>query len=373
VVVQSPHEKNPDADYIPVLVLAAERGQELQKVPNASVRRVLLSARGSRRSATPIPPYEPPPDIFTPPREVFLRPAPTKSAPKRKESVGRQARARTKGKELRVNTHVQVKQEIPDDIDLLAPMPPPSPTDDPLLLSGPPEPMLELQDREASPTTPAGRCNRSMVAQRDREKEDLPPSSPVSPDADAEPVRLFEIDTAGADGSWSDSDDDGPNRETEEEGEGEFTGRWRMMKVRTKQDPPSSATRTRQELWGRPISPFPNATGLALVDEEEEKEEVRRLSIEPESEGGELQDRELSRATEEGATFEDTPALEGDVQDDDSSDIVDQPGLIKITSADPRAAARAVAILKQVSILTRIMGRFCFILSFSTTMIVIQN
>jgi hypothetical protein len=212
-----------------------------------------------------------------------------------------------------------------------------------------------------------------MVAQRDREKEDLPPSSPVSPDADAEPVRLFEIDTAGADGSWSDSDDDGPNRETEEEGEGEFTGRWRMMKVRTKQDPPSSATRTRQELWGRPISPFPNATGLALVDEEEEEEEVRRLSIEPESEGGELQDRELSRATEEGATFEDTPALEGDVQDDDSSDIVDQPGLIKITSADPRAAARAVAILKQVSILTRIMGRFCFILSFSTTMIVIQN
>jgi len=54
-----------------------------------------------------------------------------------------------------VNTNLQVKQEIPDDIDLLASMPPPSPTDDPLLLSGPPEPvpiiMSDVQETSLAP------------------------------------------------------------------------------------------------------------------------------------------------------------------------------------------------------------------------------
>jgi hypothetical protein len=410
LLVQSPHATNPDADYIPALVLPADKGQEPGKVPNASVRRVILSARRSRRSATPIPPYEPPPDIFTSPREVFLSPAPTKSAPKRKGSVGRQARARTKGKELRVNTNVRVKQEIPDDIDLLAPMPPPSPTDDPLLLSGPPEwePLSESHDGETS-LAPAGECDRSssLSVQIVEDKGDLPPSSPVMPldtddigaveqfenhhqdrsedlsteeslmqlddprDADVEPVRLFDVDAVGGDG-WSDSDDDTASKENEEEeGEGEFTGRWRMMKVPTKQDPPSSATRMRQERWGRPVSPFPKSEILALVGEEEEEEEVRRLSTEPESEAFENREphhRELSKATEE----EDVIDPE-DSQDDEGSDTSDEPDLVKITSADPRAAARAVAILKQVSMIIRILVMLCLFRLFSTTMTVTRS
>src|SRR5205807_10421829 len=94
------------------------------------VRRA-LKARGSRRSATPIPPYEPPLDIFTPPREVFLKPVQPKSVSKssKRKSLVNSSR---KGKALRVDTTKQVKQELPDDLDLLAPMPPPSPTDDPL-------------------------------------------------------------------------------------------------------------------------------------------------------------------------------------------------------------------------------------------------
>lgn len=192
-----------------------------------------------------------------------------------------------------MNTNVRVKQEIPDDIDLLAPMPPPSPTDDPLLLSGPPEsepvsaPVSELQVREAS-LTPVGECNELVQTGG----ADLPPSSPV----------------AGAwDGGWSDSDDE---EEGEGEGEGEYTGKWRMMNVRTMQDPPSSATRLRQERWGRPISPHPKA----LVGE------------------------------------------------DDDSDTA-EPELVKITSADPRAAARAVAILKQVRMIKLWWGFAYFVLS----------
>jgi len=41
------------------------------------------------------------------------------------------------------------------------------------------------------------------------------------------------------------------------EGVGEYTGRWNLLQVRTKADPPSSATRIRMDEWGRPISPYP--------------------------------------------------------------------------------------------------------------------
>lgn len=244
-----------------------------------------------QRHATPIPPYEPPRDIFTPPREIFLPPTKTKCPPKRKGAPGRQTKASAKGKDFRVNTNV--KQEMPDDIDLLAPMPPPSPTDDPLLLSGPTKSKSVWESQSFR-------------------------------DADVAPLTLF-------DSGWSDSDDEVPNQGNDElEGEGEFTGKWRMMKVRTKQDPPSSATRMRQELWGRPISPFP-IKKFALIDEEEE--EVRTpFSLA-------IQDR--------------GDLLASDDSQDDDSDASGDPGLVKVTSADPRAAARAVAILKQVRIMIK--------------------
>jgi hypothetical protein len=130
-------------------------------------------------------------------------------------------------------------------------------------------------------------------------------------DADVPRLPLFDLNLgdlpASSDGGWSDSDDDdadlsdGGRHDKHVEGEGEYTGKWRMLTVRTKLDPPSSATRDRMEEWGRPITPFPKriakldlleevheeAAGQeidmfknqeAAIDEEEERE-VREMSI----------------------------------------------------------------------------------------------
>jgi len=358
LLVQSPHGRNPDADYIPALVLSAG-GDIPPAAPETVARRAVLGARGSRRSATPIPPYEPPTDVFTPPREVFLSP-PTGATSSRRSVTpvgGADGKGKAKAKsgrksELRI---VTVKKEIPDDIDLRAPMPPPSPTDDPLLLSGPPEQM----------SSPLGRQRMTSVeveVQTEPEEEEevvqvdvLPPSSPDPPfdsedmravdvfefgrevqgsssmtegedsmvddplDADVSPVRLFE--GVAETGGWSDSDDDDIGEQIEE-GEGEYTGHFRTVRVPTKEDPPSSATKARQEEWGRPISPYPYPRKIEENQEEEEEErEVREMSL----------------------TLED----EAEPEESDS-DMDNDPALVKITSADPRAAARAAAILKQV-------------------------
>lgn len=217
---------------------------------------------------------------------------------RRKISGSKSAKGKKKGSTLTIVT--AVKQELPD-IDLTLPMPPPSPTDDPLLLLGPAEPDFLLKHP------------------RRREMEDLPPSSPEPPlamddeeavrifnrnrnengapetsmdesimqldpdDAGISPVRLFDFNGVlpSSNGGWTDSEQE-PMEEIE--GEGEYTGHWKMMLVRTKQDPPSSATRVRMEEWGRPISPFPMklARVESVIREEEEEEEVRWMSVEPE-------------------------------------------------------------------------------------------
>lgn len=78
-------------------------------------------------------------------------------------------------------------------------------------------------------------------------------------------------DNLSGDG-WSDSDDD-----VEMQGQGEYTGKWKMKLVKIKNDPPSSATRTRMEHWGRPISPYPCAkrrvSGVVEEDDDSEAEE----------------------------------------------------------------------------------------------------
>jgi hypothetical protein len=430
--------------------------------------------------------------VFTPPREVFLSPAvPTVSKSSKRKTPAAKKKG-TRASSLRVVTiPQQVKQELPDHIDLSAPMPPPSPSDDPLLLSGPPEP-------ESSPLRRLSMRQQREVSVQAEQDDILPPSSPEPPlnsedaealrtlnwhrdaqmvgdtsemddsmrqdprDAEVSPVRLFDFDglhDADDAGGWSDSDEEmGPRTVEEEfeEGEGEYTGKWRMMKVRTKLDPPSSATRVRMDAWGRPISPFPKIKKMELLgeedeesdeerekeqtpvqdDDEEEEEEVRRMSVEPEDrvdESTELpvleeeeedeEEREVRQMSvefdnddEEQQEFdlnirndstlrqpspvvdrrssnifafpslespeagpsstskdvprspsafasnnafidEDTqmrdPPVQGedlldDDEDDSSSDAEAEPGIVKITSADPRAAARAAAILKQV-------------------------
>lgn len=57
-----------------------------------------------------------------------------------------------------------------------------------------------------------------------------------------------------------------------------------MEILRIKRNPPSSATCLR-ELWARPFSPYRKTNAIVGEEEEDEDEEVRRLSIEPEDEG----------------------------------------------------------------------------------------
>jgi len=60
---------------------------------------------------------------------------------------------------------------------------------------------------------------------------------------------VFDLAAKGEE-SWSSSD--GGSSEQE----GEYTGKFRVMNVPTKADPPMSGTRERIEHWGHPISPF---------------------------------------------------------------------------------------------------------------------
>ncbi|KAK2465623.1 hypothetical protein APHAL10511_002515 [Amanita phalloides] len=386
----------------------------------------------SRRGATPIPPYEPPSVVFTSPREVMAVSPPSKSSARKSKP-----KAHAKSSSIKI---VPVKKEMPN-IDLNAPIPPPSPTDDPILLSGPFGPSTSTPPRPHS-VTEAGEI---PIAGRNpfHDSDDLdyydwrPNTRPDNfnssdslsimgfrpSDADVAPVELpvFHLDDLPpSSDAWSDSDDDfldglEARQETIDEGEGQYTGRWRTLLVKTKQDPPSSVTRARMEHWGRPVSPFPEeAKSLDLLDEEEEEqvqdglgldeleenadqdqdaideEEVRRISVEPEdeyyvpSQAAEL--RTETSCNVSAAVL--TDAINGrncapnssveiadsifapdtmqtarigrvepgvvpmndlllDGASDDDSDDETELSFVKITSADPRAAARAAAILKQ--------------------------
>ncbi|KAG6888946.1 hypothetical protein C0995_004801 [Termitomyces sp. Mi166 len=214
------------------------------------------------RRTTPIPAYEPPTDVFTPPRVVVMTPTISKSSKRKTTNRNRAASA-----ELLIKT----------EFDLSAPMPPASPTDDPLLLSAASSSPLRPRRRDpALDATP-----RSLPpAALDATPRSLPPSSPPADDTD-NPFEWpqdstsprMEVDahhpvfdvTDPSVGAWSDSDDDAGA------GEGEYTGHFRSFSVRTKLDPPSSATRKRQEDWGRPITPFPFRK-LGRLREEEDVE-----------------------------------------------------------------------------------------------------
>lgn len=176
----------------------------------------------------------------------------------------------------------RVKKEMPD-VDLSTPMPPPSPGDDPILLSGRPRARNARKGRmvESSPTRGGWGVGRSVrnssedpvpaVVEDDDMDEtmqldlddhgamegilagSIPPTSDSAFEDAALP--LFDLHAAPDDGGWSDSDDEDVNPAwgMGTEGEGEYTGRFRMMKVPTKADPPTSGTRGRMDEWGRPI------------------------------------------------------------------------------------------------------------------------
>ncbi|KAF9444647.1 hypothetical protein P691DRAFT_778122 [Macrolepiota fuliginosa MF-IS2] len=296
VVVQSPHSANPNADYIPPLPVTSP----------APVLRAVLSAR---RSATPIPPYEPPNDIFTPPKEVYATPATA--------TIRVSKSSKRKSRKKSTPAPVVVKLEMPD-VDLSAPMPPPSPGDDPLLLSSPLEPPSStptksrwvafsesdiLDHNKPIDTAPARRTTSPTPSLFTKLRfDDLPPSSPPddttdqhspivddSADLDITPVHIpfFELADNPNDDGWSDSEGDElpviPNpvaNSPTQEGEGEYTGKWKEVLVRTKADPPSSATRGRMDEWGNPKSPFP--LSLEKKPPSLEQEDVLCMNVEPE-------------------------------------------------------------------------------------------
>ncbi|TFK67570.1 hypothetical protein BDN72DRAFT_90243 [Pluteus cervinus] len=280
VVLKSPHVANPDADYLPPMACEAE----------GSTARRTFSAK-ARRSATPIPPYEPPSVVYTPPREVMMTPTISKSSK-------RKTKRHTNSKHLKIN--LPIKKELPD-IDLNAPMPPASPTDDPLLLSGSVVPLS---------TPPKAKVFREVAIEAqtlppssspiDEQFDDLPMVQPTweAPYSDSSDLSYMDMDDNAqlaafdlnipvSDGAWTDSDDEDADPEVIE-GVGEITGRWRMMKVPTKQDPPSSATRDRMEKWGRPISPFPRKSGGNALQTLED-------DIEPDELGSPIQKLDFSR------------------------------------------------------------------------------
>ncbi|KAI9458933.1 hypothetical protein BJY52DRAFT_406246 [Lactarius psammicola] len=228
-LLRSPHAGNAKADYIP---------------PVPSHARQHLSARA--RSSTPAPPYEPPTEQFTPPREVMISSPRVSKSSKRKKVF-----------------KVVIKKE-PPEIDLSRP-PPPSPTDDPILLRArlrPPRPSIPTHARETPllESTPPGPSKQTSPLNRSALDFPLPgiPSDVEDnddPDVPEQPVFNF----AGAgDDAWSSSN------EGESEQEGEYTGKFRVVRVPTKADPPTSTTRERIEQWGRPLSPFPRKVGAIL-------------------------------------------------------------------------------------------------------------
>ncbi|KAJ3734342.1 hypothetical protein DFJ43DRAFT_993538 [Lentinula guzmanii] len=445
-LIQSPHVANPNADYIPPVQANSDEEAE----------------RMGRRSITPapIPPYEQPSVVFTPPREVVLNPVTSVTKSRQRRKVG-------KSKGLKLDT--QIKSEPPDNEYLNAPMPPASPTDDPLLLSGPPEssftPSRSRIMRDASVSADIVQNIRKRPSFT-HDAESLPPSSPPTQDDSSSPSQItYHWSNEGiVQDDWS------------TDSIGEFTGHWRTTQIPTKADPPSSATRSRMDEWGRPKSPYPYrrpsssaimhrigttspspshpqsradssaaAKVLSLDDastitvssqrndqaaevaqddgfepttvepsttsqdaethfeneEENEEQEVRALSLPPDNEDEESTDEEEVRrlslgpdkvdrkdgydSTQEEAKARDSnlndapdtmpgnnvvgpssfmPTITphhgeelllplstedvGEMSSGDESDPINQdPGLIQITSSDPKAAARAAAILKQ--------------------------
>ena len=239
----SPHATNNKADYIP---------------PVISHTRQHLSLRA--RSSTPVAPYEPPAERFTPPREVF------RSSPRVSKSSKRK-------KVLKIT----IKKE-PPEIDLSC-LPPPSPTDDPLLLHGRqpcPRPPVPTNARQTPllESTPPGK----QLSPLNRCALDFPlPGIPSDVD-DNEDTNLLEQPVfnfaANDDESWSSSDSGSPEQE------GEYTGKFRDLHVLTKVDPPTSATRERIEQWGRPVSPFPRkGSPIPEIVEDNDDDEASDLDL----------------------------------------------------------------------------------------------
>lgn len=252
----SPHAKSPLADYIPTSLLTAS--------PRAG-----RSGAARRRSVTPIPPYEPPPERFTPPREIIVSPIGS-GATKKKERKKRSSQ---------LHMPHRVKQE-PPDVDLTAPLPPPSPGDDPILLVGTPTPErvrrrrssglskeTSLVDFEMDLNLPEGSVRNAIGTDSSSRIAAPSPRRAVAPVFDFSGVEnedsshvdfndgdLYTTapapDCGAMDSDSSDEDLEGPSM-----GEGDFTGRFLEYHKRTKDGPPKDRA-------DRPVSPHPRRLSM---------------------------------------------------------------------------------------------------------------
>ena len=145
---------------------------------------------------------------------------------------------------------------------------------------------------------------------------------------------------------WSDSDDDFDLT-------GEYTGKYKMVTVPTKADPPTSGTRERMESWGRPVSPFPYSEILerSLPMSEAEEDifgDMDTREVAP-TEGGQGSESVLLLAATEpcpsAAASAQPDGVPEEFSDDDEEVDAD---VVKVTSGDPTTAARAAAILELV-------------------------
>ena len=329
--LQSSYANNANADYVP-------------SFPSHN-------PSSHRHSVTPIPAYEYPRESFTPPREVVVTPIPPITQRASKSGARKSA-----AKDLK-----PVIKTEPPDVDFSLPLPPPSPTDDPLLLSGPP---VRPCPRPRPPSSKKSIVNENILFRQGNRGSSESPSwtstSHISDKGaipfgrtagfddsmslgsciDAAPLPLFDLDgTQISNGDWSDSDSDC--------GSGDYTGRFLMLNVPTKMDPPTSETRDRMVRWGRPISPFPGSKGgLTTIeshddqsDEEEASNERVRVDMVDEQGRGDDYGQAVSTADIDRTR-------EPDEDDSDSEGL--EANVVQISSHDPRAAARAAAILKLV-------------------------
>lgn len=144
------------------------------------------------------------------------------------------------------------------------------------------------------------------------------------------------------DDGWSDSDDDFNLT-------GEYTGKYKMLKIPIKADPPTSGTRERMESWGRPPSPFPYSEILerSLPVSDMTEEDIFG-DVDQSSDGKPHENRstKLSSAVEPSPTLPRSARPdEGteDTSDDDDDEV--EADVVRVTSGDPQTAAHAAAIL----------------------------
>lgn len=274
------------------------------------------SRNSSRRSITPSVKYEPPSEEFTPPRKVVLQ---VSSAQTTKSTTGTSTRGRpsTPVGSSRVNTEKRVVVKLERSmspfplppVDLTKPPPPPSPTEDPLLL-------LE---------TP-------FTTKPSSDAIDATMDDDIFDDSTSNPVTF--IPDLGLNTDVFDSDDQSDDAG---EAEGEFTGRFKFYKTPVKDDPPSSATKRRRDSWGRPVSPHPRKIDQSWGDSDEEDPDIP------------LMDTALNlnfSPPKRAAPLIMEPQIHVDEEDEPTDNEYILPGVVEVSSDDPRAAARAAAILK---------------------------